>query len=152
MIVFLDTSPLGAITNPTPSSQEVHQIKAWAEQLGNAGHLLIVPAVADYEQRREHLLRGATKSLDLLDAFIAAAPNRYLHLNDSALKLAAQLWANVRKMGMPTADQRELDCDILIAAQVLDLALPAGSFIVATGNTRHLSRLIACDVWQNINP
>jgi hypothetical protein len=62
-----------------------------------------VPAVADYEQRREHLPRGATASVVSLDAFIADAPNRYLYLSDSALKRAGQLWADVRKLGLPTS-------------------------------------------------
>jgi len=62
------------------------------------------------------------------------------------------MWADVRKIGLPTADQRELDCDILLAAQILDQELPENSFIVVTGNDRHLSRLIACDIWHNITP
>jgi len=150
MIVFLDTGPLGAITNPSPKSQQVSQIKAWAQQMEAANHRLIVPAVADYEQRREHLLRGATASITELDNFINRVPGRYLPVTDSALKRAAQLWADMRKIGLPTADLLELDCDIVLASQVLDLGLAAGSFIVATGNIRHVQRLIACATWQNI--
>jgi len=116
VIVFLDSGILGAITNPNPKSTPVKQIKTWAAQLEQAGHALIVPAVADYEQRREHERRGATNSLAALDQFIAAVPDRYLELTDSALKRAARLWADVRKRGLPTADAKALDCDILLAA------------------------------------
>ena len=115
-----------------------------------AGHSLIVPAVADFEQRREHLLRSANSSIAALYAFIVAAPDHYLYLNDSALKRAAQLWADMRKKGLPTAALQELDCDTLLAAQVLDLGLAAGSFIVATGNKRHMERLIDCAAWPHI--
>ena len=152
MNVFLDTGPTGGITNPKPGTPPIQQIKAWARQMEAAGHQLIVPAVVDYELRREHLLRGATASIAALDTFIAGMPGRYLPVTDDALKLAAQLWANVRQVGLPTADLKDLDCDVLLAAQVLDLNLAAGSFIVVTGNVRHLSRLVACDIWQNIVP
>jgi predicted nucleic acid-binding protein len=152
LIVFLDTNVLGALVNPSPKSAEVKAMQTWALQLQTGGHLLIVPAIVDYEQRREHIRRAATPSLDALDAFYAAVPDRYLPLTESALKLAAQLWATVRQSGLPTADTKSLDCDILLAAQVLDLNLPAGSYIVATTNTQHLARVISCELWRNIIP
>ena len=150
MIVFLDTNILGALVNPNPKSPEVKAVQRWANQIESGGHLLIVPAIVDYELRREQVRRAATASLATLDAFNAAVPDRYLPLTDTALKRAAQLWAQVRQSGLPTADAKSLDCDILLAAQVLDLNLPVGSFIVATTNTQHLSRVISCDLWQNL--
>ncbi len=152
MIIFLDTNVLGALVNPSPKSTEVKAMQAWANRVQINGHLLIVPAIVDYEQRREHERRAAASSLAALNAFNAALNDRYLPLTDSALKRAALLWAQVRRSGLPTADAKLLDCDILLAAQVLDLNLPAGSFIVATINTQHLARLIVCDLWQNITP
>ena len=152
MIVFLDSGPLGSIISPNPKSAAVKAAQLWAEQMEKAGHLLIVPAIVDYEQRREHERRAATASLTALDTFNAAAPDRYLALTDSALKRAAQLWAEVRQRGLPTADAKSLDCDIVLAAQVLDLELPAGSFTVATDNAAHLGRVIVCQPWQSITP
>ncbi len=152
MIVFLDSNTLGAIVNPNPKSNAVKAIKAWAQQMESANHPLIVPAVADYEQRREHTRRNATASLIELDKFVGGVQGRYLPLTDSALKVAAILWAQVRQKGLPTADLKALDCDIVLAAQVLDLQLQAGTFVVVTDNTDHLSRVIACEKWQNVKP
>lgn len=152
MIVFLDTNILGALVNPIPKSAEVKAMQAWANQMQVAGHLLTVPAIVDYEQRREHERRAATASLAALDTFNAAFPDRYLPLTDTALKRAAQLWAQMRQSGLPTADAKSLDCDIILAAQVLDLNLPSGSYIVAATNTQHLARVVVCDLWRNITP
>ena len=152
MIIFLDTGPTGGITNPTPKSEEVKALQLWAKRMEQAGHTLIIPAVVDYEQRREHLRRNATASIAALDTFLAATPNRYLYLNDSAFKRAAEIWAQLRKDGLPTADAKALDCDVILAAQVLDLNLQPGTFIVATSNVGDLARMVACDIWQNIAP
>jgi hypothetical protein len=152
LIVFLDTGPLGGIVNPNPRSPHVKQIQIWAQQMEQAGHALIVPAIVDYEQRREHERRNAVNSIAALDAFISKMPNRYLELTDSALKRAAKIWADLRRRGLPTADVRSLDCDIVLASQVLDLNLPAGSFTVATSNVSDLSRVIGCQEWRTITP
>ena len=152
MIVVLDTGPLGVITSPNRIARETQAMLAWEQQMLLAGHFLLVPAIADYELRREHPRRGANVSIAELDRFVYAVEGRYLELTDSALKIAAQLWADTRNARLPTADLRELDCDIVIAAQVLDLSLPADELMVATGNIRHLARLVHCELWRNIIP
>ena len=50
--IILDTGPLGLLTNPkqTPESRAITR---WALDMMTAGHRLIVPAIADYEVRRE---------------------------------------------------------------------------------------------------
>ena len=152
MIVVLDTGPLGILTSPNRNAHETQAMLLWEQQMLSAGHFLLVPAIADYELRREHLRRGSSTSITELDRYVNAVEGRYLELTDSALKIAAQLWANTRNAGLTTADFRELDCDIVIAAQALDLGLPEDELIVATGNIRHLSRLVRCDLWRNIAP
>ncbi len=152
MIVVLDTGPLGVITSPNRVARETQAMLAWERQMLLAGHFLLVPAIADYELRREHLRRGADLSSAELNRFVHAVEGRYLELTDSALKIAAQLWADTRSAGLPTADLLELDCDIVIAAQALDLGLPASELVVATGNIRHIARLTHCELWRNITP
>lgn len=58
---------------------------------------------------------------------------------------AAELWAEVRKRGMPTADSKALDCDVILAAQAL-----AVDGLVATENVGHLSRLARAKSWRDI--
>lgn len=117
-----------------------------------AGNRLIVPAIADFEIRRELERLQKTRSLAHLNQFEKAAPDRYVPLTDAALRLAATLWAQARNRGMPTADSRELDCDVLIAAQALTLGVPASDLVVATSNVGHLVQFVSAEFWDRITP
>lgn len=151
MTVFLDTGPLGIITNPKQSVVTIAMTN-WALSLDDAGHRIVVPAIADYEIRRELLRGGKKRGLTFLDAFLDAEPNRYLPLTDAALKLAAELWARARNTGKPTGDLRELDCDVLIAAQAINCGFAPGDFIIATTNVGHLSQFATSALWDQIKP
>ncbi len=150
-VVALDTGPLGLLTNPKKSAETIACV-SWSISLLKAGHSLIVPAIADYELRRELERAGKTRGLALLDAWNAAQPDRYLSVTDSALHLAARLWAQARNAGTPTADPKELDGDALIAAQLLDLGLLPTGFILATTNVGHLSQFVPAALWNDIIP
>jgi len=150
-VVILDTGPLGLLANPK-KTPEPRAITRWALDIMAAGHRLIVPAIADYEVRRELERIGQMQGLAQLDAFNAARSDRYLSLSDSALRLAAKLWAQARNAGMPTADPKELDCDVLIAAQALTMGVPTSDLVIATTNVGHLSRFVTADLWANITP
>ncbi len=72
---------------------------------------------------------------------------------------AAELWADVRKEGKPTADNKALDGDVILAAQaiilqdemLLESDLAQDKVIIATGNKKHLSILFAStENWQEI--
>ena len=152
MFVFLDAGPLGLITAPQKSTLEPVAIAQWVFDMEAAGHRFIVPAIADYEVRRELIRARKLRGINRLDTFNAADPERFLHITETALSLAAELWARARNAGTPTADAKELDCDILIAAQVLDVGLELSEFVIATVNVGHLARFPPADKWQNIKP
>jgi hypothetical protein len=151
LTVFLDAGPLGLITNPkkTPAAIAAAQ---WVFDMEAAGHRFLVPAIADYEVRRELVRAGKSGGVARLDVFNAAEPDRFLSVTDSALRLGADLWARARNAGATTADPKELDGDVLIAAQALDLGLPISDFIIATVNVGHLSLFVPADLWTNITP
>jgi len=151
LTVFLDSGPLGILTNPKRPPETVNAL-LWAISMRRAGHRFIVPAIADYEVRRELERAGKTNGLAALDAWNNAVPDRYLPLSDSALRLGAKLWANARNAGTSPADPKELDGDVLIAAQALDMNLPTSEFIIATVNVGHLSLFAPADLWTNIKP
>ena len=98
--ILLDAGPLGLLTNPK-NTPEPRAMTRWALDIMAAGHRLIVPAIADYEVRRELERVGQRRGLAQLDAFNAARSDRYLALTDDALRLAAQPWAQARNAGMP---------------------------------------------------
>ncbi|HZT44523.1 MAG TPA: hypothetical protein VFA07_20335 [Chthonomonadaceae bacterium] len=151
LTVLLDSGPLGLLTNPK-RTQDTIDATQWAIAMMLAGHRFVVPAIADYEVRRELIRARKAKGLSSLDRWNTARPDRYLPLSDSALRLGADLWARARNAGTATADPKELDADVLIAAQALDIGLPSSDFVIATVNVGHLALFVPADLWTNIKP
>jgi predicted nucleic acid-binding protein len=118
----------------------------WLASLLTAGVRVIVPEISDYEVRRELIRLKKTISLARLDAIAAAT--EYLPLTTSAMRRAAELWAQARQLKKPTAADKALDADVILAAQCLMLGQP--SVVVATTNVGHLSRFVPAELWQNI--
>ncbi len=143
-IVLLDASPLGMISNPsaTPANLECYN---WMESLVMSGCRVIVPEIADYEVRRELLRAGKTRGLARLDLLKNTLD--YLPLTTAVMLKAAELWAQARNQGTPTADAKALDCDVILAAQAL-----AENGIVATENVGHLSLFVEAKDWRDILP
>jgi len=74
----------------------------------------------------------------------------YLPIDTATMRLAAHLWARVRQQGKPTADPKELDGDVILAAQA-QLLIDAGhDVVVATSNVGHLSRVAPAQLWNTI--
>ena len=152
MIVVLDSGVLGSITSPHPKSSQVKAIILWAAQLRQAGHTFAIPAIADYETRRELVRQGATKSVAAHDAFCQAPANIYLPISGTVLRRATDLWAHARNTGKPTASDAALDGDVILCAHVLETGYTTGTYRVATTNTKHLNLFVDADEWQNIAP
>jgi predicted nucleic acid-binding protein len=150
-VLFLDSGPLGLITQPQRSA-EVLAITEWLSRCLLSGSMVIVPAIVYYELKRELLRAKKTFSIGRLDAFLDATPGRYLPLSDEALSLAAELWAKARQEGHPTAHSKALDVDVIMAAQALLFEAGSSEVIVATTNARHLSQFIAAKHWNEILP
>jgi predicted nucleic acid-binding protein len=147
--VFLDAGPLGMVTKPNASPDNL-QCLAWLQSLAGAGIRIVVPEIADYEVRRELLRVGKQTGLRRLDALKAARYVRYAALTTEVMLRAAELWAQARRQGTPTADPKALDGDVILAAQA-QLAGGAGErVIVATSNPVHLNLFVRADDWRNI--
>lgn len=118
----------------------------------HAGRRIIVPEIADYEIWRELRRAGKLAGIARLDAFNTARADRYLPLTTATVRLAADLWAQARNAGVPTADIQALDGDVLIAAQALSLGLAPVDLVVATHNVRHIGRFVPASTWASITP
>jgi predicted nucleic acid-binding protein len=147
-VLLLDSGPLGLITQPQ-RSHEVLAITDWLKECLHAGARVLVPAIVYYEIKRELLRANKAIGIARLDAFVNAAPDRYVPLTDGALRFAAELWAQSRRTGRPTADAAALDIDVLLAAQALRIA---GAPVIATTNQKHLSQFVSALHWTEINP
>ena len=153
LIVLLDSGPLGLATNPKESVESL-ACKNWLRQLTQSGHQALVPAITDYEVRRELKLYGKTNGLRNLDTLTASAG--YVPLTPQALWLAADLWAQVRQAGLPTAERFALDADVILAAQARTLdtgfwEMPGAAVVIATSNVGHLARLAEARHWRDIS-
>lgn len=151
-IVLLDSGPLGLVTNPKESAESL-ACKDWLRQLTRDGHQALVPAITDYEVRRELKLYGKTNGLRNLDTLAASAG--YVPLTSQALWLAADLWAQVRQAGLPTAERFALDADVILAAQARTLdagfwEMPGATVVIATSNIGHLTCLADAQLWRDI--
>ncbi|MEG4573384.1 hypothetical protein QUA56_11920 [Microcoleus sp. N3A4] len=51
---------------------------------------------------------------------------------------------------MPTADPKELDRDVILAAQCLLVAEGGEEVVIATTNVGHLSRFVDAREWRDI--
>ncbi len=62
----------------------------------------------------------------------------------------AQLWAEARRAGTPTADTKALDGDVILSAQAKLEELKGNEVIVVTTNIRHLSQFVDACEWRLI--
>jgi len=92
--------PLGKISHPRPN----REVADWLERLLRKGAIVYVPEIADYEVRRELIRAGLQKGVDRLDRLKSVL--QYLPINTEMMLRAAQLWAEARNRGTPTADPR----------------------------------------------
>ncbi len=144
--IVLDSTPLGLLFQKSGIAQ-AESCRAWAKGRMASGVRLIVPEIIHYEIRRELLRLGMTESLNLLERFVRAEPDRFRVLTSTDLALAAELWAEARKRGMPTADMKALDIDVILAAQVRNIGMPLSEIVVATSNARHLVQFVPAEQW-----
>lgn len=143
-VILLDSTPVGLITNPkaTPLALECQQ---WFLSLFQKGYQVILPEIIDYEIRRE-LLRvnklSGIKKLDQLKSEII-----YLPITTEVILKVPELWASARKQGKPTADNKALDGDVILASQAILVANYEHDVIIATSNKKHLSLFVDAREW-----
>ena len=137
--VLLDSGPLGRLAHPRPNAE----ITAWLDGLLATDVIVIAPEIADYEVRRSLLLADLSPSVARLDGLKEVLT--YLPLNTEVMLKAAELWAAGRKRGQPTADPKELDGDVILAAQALQVGA-----VIATENVAHLAQFVPARHWREV--
>ena len=127
---------------------EPPECKAWLKQLVLRGASVHIPEIADYELRRELLRMKSDESVRRLDALKARLT--YVPITTEAMLKAAEHWAAARRAGRPTADDKALDGDVILAAQCALLTQPGDELILATTNVGHLARFVDARSWREI--
>ncbi len=115
----------------------------------SSGVRVTIPEIADYEVRRELLRANKTAGVRRLDALKAVLD--YLPITTSVMLRAAELWAEARMQGRPTADDKSLDGDIILAAQALLVGAESDEVMIATTNVAHLALFVDAQVWERIS-
>jgi predicted nucleic acid-binding protein len=146
-IIVLDSGPLGMVTNPKAKGIPL-ACQMWLKSLLERGERVVIPEIADYEVRRELLRARLLRSLHRLDNLKQTL--EYIPIQTDAILLAANMWAEARQTGQPTADPKALDGDVILAAQARLLCNDTTEAIVATTNVAHLSRFTTAFDWQSI--
>lgn len=144
-VVLLDSTPMGLLSHPDNHGQ----ITQWVRKLITSGTVIAHPEIVDYEVRRELVRLGKSRSIGRLDFLRGSL--RFLRLESEALLRAAELWAEARKRGRPTAPDDDLDVDMILAAQAQILEGQGDVVTVASENTRHLSLFVDARRWQDIS-
>ncbi len=147
-IVLLDSGPLGIVTNPKATSPLYQEGKLWLQSLPLKGYIVMLPEIADYEVRRELIRADKAAGIKRLDELKSQIP--YRPLTSEVMLLAAQLWADARRRGRPTAEPNALDGDVILAAQAILEANQGNEVVIATTNVKHLSQFVDAREWLSI--
>jgi predicted nucleic acid-binding protein len=134
----------------TQVAQDALDCNGWVRALLANGAKVFVPEIADYEVRRELLRVKIVKGIIRLETLVSIPGITYLPITTEAMRLAAEFWAQSRQSGRPTADPKELDGDVIIAAQARATLRADDDLIVATTNPGHLSRFVPAAHWRDI--
>jgi hypothetical protein len=154
MIVFIDSGVLGILANPNKFG-EAYDCEQWLYSLLSQGVYICSSEICDFEVRRSLVLALQKKtelnSIQTLDELREIID--FLPISSALLRQAAYLWASARSQGIPTADDKSLDVDIIICTQwrILKEEFPGRYIVIATTNVKHLSRFAEAKVWRDIN-
>ena len=146
-LILLDSGPLGMVTNPKAQGIPL-DCQRWLKSLLQRGERIANPEIADYEVRRELLRAGLLRSLRRLDSLKQTLD--FIPIQSETMLLAAELWAEARNAGRPTADPKALDGDVILSAQARLLGNEETDVIVATTNVAHLAQFTTAIDWQFI--
>jgi predicted nucleic acid-binding protein len=143
MRLLLDTNLLRRLCHPSGHKDVQSWYRGWINHgLAGGDVEFVISAVADYELRRGYMYalgrrNDARQSLSQLDELCGLWEVQ--QISPRNLRDAAAMWADARRKGTPTASDRDVDWDILIAAQAKELAerTTGVRVVVVTSNAKH---------------
>jgi hypothetical protein len=149
-IIVLDSGPLGDVCR-RQGRPDIEDLREWLIQAIANGAIVAIPEIADYEVRRGLILAGSTGGIRRLDE-LREELRFYIPISMASMRKAAKLWVDARRRGVATADDKEIDADVILAAQAILFTGLTDKLTVATYNAKHLSRYVNADHWEDIEP
>jgi predicted nucleic acid-binding protein len=125
----------------------VRECQSWFDRCLEKSQIFVLPEIADYEIRRELIRANKVNGINRLDRLKSIL--QYQPIDTHTMLLASQLWAESRQRGTPTCDPRELDGDVILAAQAKQLEALGYEIIIVTTNVGHLSQFVTAKLWQD---
>jgi len=124
--VVLDTGPLGRLCHPRTDEHLTRWVAG--RYATDPSFVALVPEVVDYELRRGYLLKARyeadpiarekfQESINTLEQVLSRFVVTPITLD--VWRRAAQLWADIRRMGQRTAPDEALDIDVIVASCAL---------------------------------
>jgi predicted nucleic acid-binding protein len=139
-IFIFDSDPAGLACHE-PGNSEGSDLRLWMSKEWSDGAIIVIPAIIDYEVRRELVLNELWEGVKRLDALYEDYV-RYLPISQVAMNRAAGLWAEARRRGKPTDHDHALDNDVILSAQAMEFCSDADDWQVITENVNHISRYV----------
>ena len=146
--LVLDSGVVGLLSHPNPALNRrgMDRLFVLTSATVHVNNILL-PEIADYEVRRKllHLVRkGQASSRSILQLDELRNLMEFLPIDSEAMRRAAELWAESRIAGRPTAGDDALDGDVILAAQAEGV-----DGIVLTDNIKHFEHLAPCQLWTD---
>jgi predicted nucleic acid-binding protein len=154
MIVFLDSGILGLLSSPYKEG-DARDCGEWLYRLLSKSVYVVSSDICDYEVRRglklaliNRPVKSGLKQLDALTDLID-----FLPLTRDVMEIASDIWAQARSQGKATANDKNIDGDMIIAAHwsILNAKYPGREVIVVTTNVKHLGYFTNAHTWRDIN-
>ena len=159
-LVILDAGVLGLAANPKAGS-EADRCRDRLAELVAVGLEILMPEIADYEVRRDLVLKALPKTRPAILKRLATLPSRptpslcrldllrgsfgFLPISTVAMLRAAEYWALLRRTDRATAGPWDLDADCILAGQAMSAGNLGDRLTIATTNNRHLVRFPGVD-------
>ncbi len=144
-LILLDAGPVGLLSKAL-GRPDAARCRGWLDSPLRGEDEVAVPEIARHEVRRELFRLGMSGGLARLDQLHPKLIR--LPIAGDVMDVASELWAGLRRAGRPTAGDKALDGDAILAAQAFVAARDGQIVIVATGNVQHLDRFTGLDARQ----
>ena len=139
-IFILDSDPAGLVSHER--NEEASDFRAWMFGQSAASAIVVIPEIIDYEVRRSLILAEVSNSVRRLDDLYKAGDVRLLPISPTAMRRAAELWAEARRKHRPTAGDQDIDIDVILSAQAIEFCSNSDDWTIVTENVDHIARYV----------
>jgi len=141
-IFIFDSDPAGLACHE-PGNPDGKDLRSWMDKEWADGAILVIPAIIDYEVRRELIRKKLWDAVKRLDTLYDSKFVNYAPISQAAMNRAAGIWADARRRGNPTDHHHGLDGDVILSAQAMEYCSDtADDWQIITENIDDIARYV----------